>query len=167
MGVAIIIGHNSKAKGAFSGFLNTTEFELYKSMVNELAKIGDVYFHNENISGYNARMIDTAQRINKTNYTMVLALHFNSAESSQANGTEALYLSEKGRVIAKNFNALMVKEMGYRNRGEIKLNPTSRGYAEILHPKAPAVILEPFFGSNEMDCKKFDKNKFLEVLKCL
>jgi len=163
---AFIIGHHEKAKGAFSTILNTTEWDLFKSMESELSKLGDVYTHNPNISSYTQRVQETANRINQKNYTMVVALHFNMF-NGVANGCEALFVSDKGRQLAVNFCTHYTKLTGANNRGAKQLSSGQNGYGEIFNPKATAILIEPFFGDNARDCQLFTKEKLIESLKCL
>ena len=162
---AIVIGHTEKSQGAYSDYFQMHEWKFFNSFIGKLKEVGDVYFHNPKISSYRQRMKSTANELNKKNYDMVLCLHFN-AFNGRASGTEVLCVSEKGAIIGTNFNAYMAK-LGLKNRGVKKLNSNSRGYSEIFHPQAPAVILEPFFGDNPNDCKLFNIDKFIEALKCL
>jgi N-acetylmuramoyl-L-alanine amidase len=157
---AFIVGHTSRDKGAFSPHLNVSEWDFYCSIIDQLK--GDVYFHDANIRSYDQRCRDTAARINKKNYEVVIALHFNSAAAT-AHGTECLYISNSGLEYAKKFNK-EVSKMGLRNRGEKRLINTSRGYSEIYYPKAPAILIEPFFGSNIDDCKKINKTRLIQIL---
>lgn len=163
---AFIIGHHEKSKGAYSPILKISEWDLYKSIEQELSKIGDVYVHNPNIVSYTQRMVDTANRVNEKEYDMVISLHFNSYNGG-AEGCEALYISNRGGEIAKNFCHFYTSYTKSLNRGHKKISSASRGYQEIFNPKAPAILIEPFFGDNRKDCQLFDKTKLLEALKCL
>jgi N-acetylmuramoyl-L-alanine amidase len=163
---AFIIGHNEKAQGAYSEILKVTEWGLYKSLTPELSELGDVYIHDASIGGYTARMKDTASKINSQDYDLVVALHFNMF-NGKALGCEALFISEKGRVFGSNFCHYYTESTGTKNRGAKKVERGGRGFEEIFNPKAPAILVEPFFGDSESDCKLFNKEKLIESLNCL
>ena len=163
---AFIIGHNEKSQGAYSEILKVTEWGLYKSLTPELSELGDVYIHDASIGGYTARMKDTASKINTQDYDLVVALHFNMF-NGKASGCEALFISEKGRVFGSNFCHYYTESTGAKNRGAKKVEKGGRGFEEIFNPKAPAILIEPFFGDSESDCKLFNKEKLIESLNCL
>lgn len=166
---AIIIGHNAKDKGAFSPFLNLYEFDFYGEMEERLKEFATVHYHNPLISSYSARMRETAGRVNQYDYDIVLALHFNMFDG-KAHGCEALYFHTNnfGRDIANRFCNAIHENMDIRNRGAKPLSEQSqRGYYEIFFPKSTAILLEPFFGDNQDDCKRFDIDKFIHILKHL
>lgn len=166
---AFIIGHHEKSKGAYSDTLETSEWDFYKSMEEDLKEIGDVFTHNSDILSYTQRCIETGKRVGD-DYDMVICLHFNSVSNEEANGVECLYYgsNKKGKYLSKLFNSNMSRDMGYKNRG-IKpiLRDNQRGFGELYYVKPTAILIEPFFGSNKEDCERFDKTKFLEILKCL
>jgi N-acetylmuramoyl-L-alanine amidase len=163
---AFIIGHNEKDQGAYSEILKVTEWGLYKSLTSELLQMGDVYTHDPLIESYTKRMKDTASKINTQDYDLVVALHFNMF-NGKASGCEALFISEKGRVFGSNFCHYYTESTGTKNRGAKKVEKGGRGFEEIFNPKAPSILIEPFFGDSESDCKLFNKNKLLESLSCL
>ena len=86
-------------------------------------------------------------RINKENYDLVMELHLNAAQPN-ANGTEVLYVSEKGKTYAEK----IVNALGevYTNRGAKK-----RTDLYILNGTKPtAILLELFFCTNREDYLK-------------
>lgn len=161
--IAFIIGHDEKSQGAYSECFEKSEFQFYKELESDLKEIGDVYFHDSKIGSYSSRMIDTANRIHG-NYRLVIALHFN-AFNGKAKGCEALYITAQNEAV--NFCHHYTQLTGASNRGAKKLNRNSRGFLEIYYPKYPAILLEPFFGDNPTDCKLFDKDKFIQAIKCI
>jgi N-acetylmuramoyl-L-alanine amidase len=168
--VAIVIGHTEKDKGAYSRILKKSEFDFFKDLENELAKIGDVFEHNPEISSYTRRQIDTAKKT--VTYDIVFELHFNSFNKI-AHGCEALYHegSIKGMELAKKFCKTWNKKTGIVVRGAVAhggavaIGKGGRGEMFLKKTKHTAVLLEPFFGDNQSDCAKWDKEKFIETLK--
>ena len=167
--VAICIGHNKKHQGAVSLFLNSTEF-AYNSRVaalikKELGSKVDLY-NRKFLGSYTKEMEDLSHRVNKENYTAVIELHFNSAVPS-ASGCEALYFngSQAGKYFADTFCDAIVKEYGSRNRGAKPLSTdTNRGYGFVQKMKAPAVIVEPFFGSHIEALDFLNVKRYAETL---
>ena len=166
---AIIIGHNAKDKGAYSPILKLHEFDFFSSMEKDLADLGTVYYHNPLISSYTGRMLNTAQRINRYDYDIVLAMHFNMFDGT-AHGCEALYFHTNhfGKHISDRFCSAMHENTGIRNRGAKPLRyPNQRGYYEVAFPTSTTLILEPFFGDNQDDCNRFNADTFLHIIQHL
>lgn len=167
MKIGFIIGHHEKSKGAYSETLKISEWDLFRSLESELNQIGKVYYHNSGIGSYTQRCVDIAKRIGK-DCDVVFALHFNAANKA-AHGCEAFHwhTNEKGKAIATKFVKHYTDKTKARSRGVKKYSDikTERGAGEVYYPKATVVLLEPFFGDNEADCKKFDRKVFLEAIK--
>lgn len=158
MKVAVVIGHHEKSKGAYSKYFGLNEWDFYRKV--DLCLVGvDTFFHNPNISGYNTRIKDTANRINKGNYDLVIEMHFNSFKDSSANGCETLYFykSNKAKEYALKFSNAISNATGIKLRnGGLKAlaNTKDRGFASVYYTDAPTILIEPFFGSSNEDCKK-------------
>ena len=166
MKIAIVIGHHKESKGAYSNYFGMREYDFYKDVQKSIHFIWetyevDFYEHDSSISGYTSRIKDTASRINKKDYDLVISMHFNSFEP-QANGCETLYFynSKKGEKYAKSFNNLFTKIVRVKDRGIKALtNKKDRGFAMLYYPKAPTILIEPFFGSNDDDCRNVGSPK--------
>jgi len=162
--IAFVIGHTSKDKGAFSTFLQISEFDLFKEFANKhLSGVGDIFLHDETITSYTQRQADTATKT--TEYEYVFELHFNAATPA-AEGCEALFYTgnTKAKKIAEKFCSLMVHFLDMKNRGAKALNASDRGFGFVSKQKPTALILEPFFGSNEDDCRNFKQEKYKKVI---
>lgn len=171
--IAIVVGHTPKGdQGAYSPHLQKSEqpFNLgvAANALKELApNTYDVYTHT--IQGYYERQKALATLLNGKAYDLVIELHFNAA-SPLANGTECLYwfASKKGKEYAQAISAGIAKEYGTTIRGDkgarALVNKEDRGYWFTYLPKAPAVIVEPFFGSNEEALKFKDEKRYACVL---
>lgn len=166
---AIVVGHTQDSKGACSDFGIPCEWDYNKQVAEKLADIADIYTHKTYANGYTSMVKETASRLNVNNYKIVVYLHYNSAGAT-ATGCEVLYYgkSTKGPVLAKALNDLISTRMGQRNRGIKPLDSSDRGYGEVFYPKAPAIIVEPFFGSNVADVAKFSNcgiQKYADVIR--
>ena len=96
--------------------------------------------------------------INNHNYDLVLELHFNSSDNSQANGCECLIHSGNKitKEISKDFLIALNKEYSTRIRGVIEIsNSKTRGGYGICNTKPDYILIEPFFGTNE-EAQKFE-----------
>lgn len=177
MKIALLVGHHIKSKGALSKYFGLREFDFYSEVIKYIPGI-KVYYHNENISGYTTRIKDTAKRLNKGNYDLVIELHFNAFSSSDANGCETLYFynSKPSKYYAELFSETINDYTGIKLRnGGIKAltNRKDRGFASVYYPLAPVILIEPFFGTSQSDCEKIDSaenlgciiNEFLEQIR--
>mgnify|MGYP005996324713 CR=1 FL=1 len=134
MKVAIVIGHTKKSKGALSKYFGLREWDFYNE-VDKCLHNAKTFWHDANISGYTSRIKDTANRINKENFDLVIEMHFNSAVHESANGCETLYYyrSDKSKQYALKFSELVSNRTGIkvRNNGLKALtNKNDRGFAK-------------------------------------
>lgn len=153
MKTAICIGHNSKNKGAFSLYLNQNEYDYNTRIANlvskQLPNTIEV-FNRYQDTGYNKEIENLSKRVNRSKFDLVMELHFNAA-IPQANGCEALYFhkSKLGKQYAESFCNAVNKEYKTVNRGSKPLfSDVNRGFGFVQKINTPAIILEPFFGSN-------------------
>lgn len=170
--IAIVVGHTEKKQGAMSPFLKEpydSEFNFNSYVADNLENTQiDIYTYDPSLSGYYARVDKLAEEINKQDYEAVFELHFNGCENPDANGTEALYFynSRKGKKYAFLFCQLFSSNFKTKNRFEKGLyNRKQRGYYFLKAIKAPAVILEPIFGSSEEDVSKLNRDSYVSFLK--
>lgn len=106
-------------------------------------------------SGYSAAMTWVAGEIKRMGAKAAIELHFNSATPS-ANGHEFLYWSNSsgGKALAKRF-AQSYQETFPKSRprqvgGTLGIRSASARGAQFLRKThCPAMIAEPFFGSNQ------------------
>lgn len=156
MKVAVIVGHTIGAdKGAYSTYLKKSEQPYNLEVANALKACApdkyDVFTHK--LQSYYDRQKFMADVLNKGKYDLVIELHFNAA-SPAANGTECLYYfgSAKGKKAAQTIAQGLAYAFDTSLRGDkggrALANKADRGYWFVYLPKAPAVIIEPFFGSN-------------------
>lgn len=153
--------------GAFSSYLGQTEQPYNKSVANILKcrynEDYDVYEHS--IQGYNSRQNELAKFENQRNYKAVVELHFNASAHHTAQGSEVLffYKSTQGRKYAEIVLDEIVREFGLRNRG-VKGISSGNGYGFLSKTKAPAILVEPFFG-DEPKCVAFSNiERYAETL---
>jgi N-acetylmuramoyl-L-alanine amidase len=95
-------------------------------------------------------------------FDAVVELHFNSFSNSAAKGFEYLYCagSENGERLAQSFiDQHSATIPGQVDRGAKPISTGERGNLFLIKTKPPAVICEPFFGSNPTEWVLFDGNQ--------
>lgn len=151
--IALVIGHNSRSKGAYSPYLKTTEYEYWKKVTEKIReKIEVDIFERKSSISYIQEMKEVISKINKKNYDFILELHFNSANNSSVQGVEVLRhtSSIKGAKIGELFTEKINQEFGVVKRNEIIIKSSNqRGGYGICKTKSPYILIEPFFASNE------------------
>jgi N-acetylmuramoyl-L-alanine amidase len=171
--IALIAGHNQGTgavalNGQGEWMFNTEVIRELSPMVGNLGhKV--LVFHRDPSLGYTAAMSKLAAQIKKRGCDLALELHFNHSSNAKANGFEFLHWfgSKKSTLLAQCLGVAFqldfpkMKQRG-RNRGarsawfhrwnEAKAY-TGRGAEFLFKTHCPAVICEPFFGSNADDCK--------------
>lgn len=106
-------------------------------------------------------MQNLCNKLNSKPYDLIIELHFNGAGSSRANGLECLahHKSTKGLAYAQKFCEMAQAKFYTKNRGVVKIQKeTERGAYGIFHTKAPYILTELFFGSND-ECLFFKDTK--------
>jgi N-acetylmuramoyl-L-alanine amidase len=101
-------------------------------------------------------MVDVSAQVKDARASLAIELHFNSATPS-ANGHEWLYWhsSAKGKALAQAFNAQFSKDHpNIRARGIKGITAKDRGGAFLRVTHCPSLVVEPFFGSSESDCRQ-------------
>lgn len=174
--IAICIGHSRKIGGRYDGGawsdslqINERDFNLkvadkLQKLLSE-KKIASKIFREYNGNGYGTAMFDVANKIRMARATFAIELHFNSSEPG-ANGHEWLYWHSSllGKRIAQKFEDAFSKLFpNIKARGIKAIQKQDRGgkFLELTH--CPAVILEPFFGSNVQDCSKINVERIAEA----
>jgi len=174
--IAICIGHSRKIGsrydgGAYSPHLGINERDFNLKLASKLSAkltcrgIPSKIFDHYDGRGYGSAMADVARQVKNAGCTVAIELHFNSATPS-ANGHEWLYWhsSVKGKAIAEKFERCFSRLFpGSRSRGVKPITRNDRGgkFLELTH--CPAIILEPFFGSNEADCERITIDTLAEA----
>ncbi len=165
---AFIIGHDRVAKGAkmiepygaYEYDFNT-EIALLCVKLNQ----GNPRMYAESFDR-NDGLANCYERVNRwlgeSDSGCAIELHFNSFTDVKVFGTETLYLDDDAKVLAQLIHAEILKVFGHRTRHEWnissnrkvkKLADRARGQYNLSLAKFPAIIVEPFFGSNPGDAK--------------
>lgn len=167
MKIAFVLGHHEKAQGAVSPYFGMSEWKFYNKVMEHIPD-ATIFYHDPNINRYTERIKNTAKKLNKLNFDLVIELHFNAA-APEANGCETLYYfnSEKSKKYALIFSEVVNQwtNIKLRNKGlKALVNSKDRGFASVYYPKAPTILIEPFFGSNYSDCRKIKDPYFMACI---
>jgi N-acetylmuramoyl-L-alanine amidase len=166
MKIAIIVGHNSRAQGAVRVTDGRTEFDWNGDLAKMIEDINPErvkVFHRTPGGGYSAQIKRVYQQVDAWGADVSLELHFNAAGPG-AHGCETLSSGTSGSLaLAERVQAAIVADLPVRDRG-IKLRPygQGRGWLSLWAGRAPAALLEPYFGSSSAECQMADDWK--EVL---
>lgn len=164
MKIGVIVGHsilkNGSITSANSSFCN--EYLYCKELGEYIRKLGEKTIHKIDIIQCPEKVFNKAReekdyklgKINGKKYDMILELHLNSSSNTSATGTEVLYYSEKGKVIAdriyKKVNPILNKKRGIKKRTDLYI---------LRDTDCPATLLELFFLSNIEDFKTMENYK--------
>lgn len=156
--LAVIVGHNSHAQGAFSvSPVSKTEYVFNTSVANAMKRQSDsvleidIFFRRPGL-GYRREIADVYQRadafINNSDGATI-ELHFNAFDGVTI-GTETLSSGSRGSLafaeeVQEELLALYARpveaDRGVRVRG-----PNERGGASLHSSIHPSILVEPFFG---------------------
>ncbi len=160
--VALVVGHSSRSPGAVHAKSRTSEFAFnskvlarVKTMLDAGKRVDAFLFFREADRSNSAAYSRLPGRINAERPDLILEAHFNAAAFT-ARGTEMLYAagSSNGERFARLLQTRVVAALGTRDRGVLPRTAKDRGGFLLVSTRAPAVIAEPFFGSNEDDWAK-------------
>lgn len=173
MKVAICVGHSRRKRGRIEGGAvslgGISEHEFNSDIAVRLrAKLSSYGIQSEVFddypgSGYTAAMQHLASDIRKYGADIAIELHFNDADSNDANGYEYLcwHTSTKGRRLATIFLSEHGRKFPSRKaRGVVRIDSEKKkGGGFLRHTHCPAVICEPFFGRNPAEWLAYNKNR--------
>jgi N-acetylmuramoyl-L-alanine amidase len=175
--IALCVGHSRKGD---SGALTTQgrsehsyNFALAGRVRHHLLKQGVACFkisHYPRVT-YTSAMDWLAQHLRERGATAAIELHFNSSTRVSAQGHEWLHwhASRNGLRLAECFNRAMRAHFPDRPvRGLISLGSAgetrTNGTQFVRKTHCPAIIAEPFFGSNAAETELFTSPQGLEQL---
>lgn len=157
--IALVVGHNPKAQGAIRVTDRRTEYDWNGALAERIAALDPgryVIIRRTPGAGEIARAYAEVER---AGVRASVELHFNSLAGSSATGTETLIsASTKSKRFAALMQAEMVAALGLRDRGLKQPGPKEGGYTALMAASPPAILIEPYFGSNAADCAAADRN---------
>lgn len=166
--VGIVVGHSRwEDHGAVAADGWTSEWGYNNELARLIQENLPSSVHSQVIDviperTYTKAMDYLKKLLNPQNFDLVVELHFNSGPSA-AEGYEVLHweYSSKGKDAANNILKKLQNTFPNNiNRGRKPRNSTlQRGGRFLKELKAPALILEPFFGSNLREWNFFKRQE--------
>lgn len=166
--VAVVVGHNSRAPGAWVlPPLNLSEFALHNLVCENLIQIANGTnieirkFNREyNSSGYSAEIDKCYAAVNAWKPDFCVELHFNGG-----GGNYSMMIVAKGSKLGAVASEAMLESMsneigipmwtGGEPRGVSQLTRTDgRGGRSVWATTCPCVLTEPFFGDHSGHAKR-------------
>lgn len=164
---AVIIGHDQVERGAKAvSPLNCFEYEYNSEIARLMEKQAEDFQLQLQVFDRNKGLLTAYKQVNEwalfTPYpACAMELHFNSTTDRSARGAEVLWVSKEAEILAELTQTEVLQALYFNissgipprcNRGAKQLTKGGRGYLNLSLAKVPAVIVEPFFGSNQEDC---------------
>lgn len=158
--IAFIVGHTNSAKGAYSPYLQISEWDYWHQLMNKdyVKSILGKGIHSYSVhyrpanSGYNDGLnyayASADEAIGLTGLPgMTVELHFNSSTTTSAQYSTTLYhyKSGHGSTLAAHLEKIQTEN---RSVGARPLRSGDRGYSSLTKSRHPSILIEPFFGSN-------------------
>ena len=155
MKLAIVVGHNARSQGAVRPDTGETEFawnSRLAKMIEEEARlfprIRVKTFFREYCGSYRREIAAVYDQVDAWGADASNELHFNSHSSRTATGTEVLSSGSAPSLrYAGALQERMGAALGLKDRG-VKVRRSGRGSESLMSGRAPAVLIEPFFGSS-------------------
>jgi len=122
--------------------------------------IDSIIYDEYHGNAYTSAMKWLAHTLKVDGVTVAVEFHFNAATAS-AEGCEMLYYhrSAPGKRLAGLLQREVLTEYDTTDRGIKPLKKFARGGAFLVKTKCPAVICEPFFGTNEREWEIFRSSR--------
>lgn len=166
MKLALVVGHTAQRPGAVRQDTGEAEFfwnkDLAEIAVAEARKSGArvkvrIFYRPPHL-GHKGGLRSAYAEADEWGADAVCELHFNSHHNPTATGTEVL---TSGTVASLRFAECLQDEMldalGLRDRGEKIVRRGDRGGFNLICGKAPATLIEPFFGSSPIGLAATDE----------
>ena len=155
--VAVCVGHSRTGDKGAVNVDNVTEWAFNQPLAKRVCELIEASGHLTILvsqykgTSYGTAMNWLARHLKELQVDAAVELHFNSSDDSRANGYEFLhwFSSHKGLKLADELTRSFAKAFPQqKNRGLKRINVEDRGGVFLRKTHCPAVICEPFFGSN-------------------
>jgi N-acetylmuramoyl-L-alanine amidase len=156
MKIVLDIGHTREHPGAANGTHGIDEFTLNNIEAVGLKQMLEKDGHEVTVF-YRDTYENLPKQINALNPDIILSLHHNAAAAKEAEGTEVLHWhsSRLGQILATSLQRNICNALGTKDRGLKPIKYDDRGGHQLGGTKAPCVILEPIFMSNDNELEMF------------
>ncbi len=161
--IAIVVGHNAKARGAVRVTDGVTEFE-WNTDLAEIIQDHDPanikIFKRVRGGGYSAEIDRVYAEVDAWGADCSIELHFNGSSNPRSTGCLTLSSGTSGSMaLAGYVQPLMLAAMGNEDDGIQARGRKDRGGRSLWQGRSPAIMAEPYFGSNEAFCRVADAHK--------
>ena len=170
MQLAIVVGHNAVRQGALRPDTSETEYVWNNRLALLMAALAEDYgitarvFRRVETGSYRRELEVVYAEADRWGADASIELHFNSFADASAGGTETL---SSGTAASLRFAAAVQQEvvatLGLRDRG-VKTVREGRGSGSLISGRAPAILVEPFFGTNPQGQAASDERHEQEAL---
>lgn len=174
--IAICVGHSRRGDMGAQSVDGVSEWHYNSDIARRVRRKLEGLGHDACVistyprSGYGSAMEWLRGELCKMRAAAAIELHFNSSDDPQSHGHEWLHwhASPRGKRLAKAVQgqmAAMYPEL--RGRGLVGIDSIhKRGGAFLMRTPCPAVICEPFFGTNRGEWELFNAEReiYAEVL---
>ena len=159
--VALIVGHDATAKGAYSSTLALSEYDYWRSVASKIANMRSLLFNPVIIMRDNIGISGAYAQADRLKPSLVVELHFNASTEKSAKGFEILYAAGARRshiaasamgIAWSDKNPLSV--LRQNGTGLLPVTMKDRGGFNLHCLLSPSVLIEPFFGSNVVESKR-------------
>lgn len=171
MKLAIVVGHNFISQGAVRKDTGESEFVWNEKLARRIKKLGFQHGLKVNIflrkpaNSYKEEITRVYNEVDEWKPDGSIELHFNSVESAAATGTETLSSgTAKSLLLAEHVQREMVSALRLKDRGIITRARQERGGGALHAGLAPAILIEPFFGSSSIGTEATDSETEKERL---
>lgn len=155
MKLAHVVGHNAQSQGAVRKDTGVTEYiwnlglsRLMEQEARHFPEIELKTFLRHPAPSYSHEIKRVYREVDAWGADASIESHFNSHMNPKATGTEVL---SSGTAASLRFANAMQQEfldlMGLKDRG-VKVRRDGRGSFSLIFGAAPAILIEPFFGSS-------------------
>lgn len=157
MKIAIVVGHTSRSQGAVS-IDGTSEFawnSRLAQMIHDENPNTTRIFNRPAHLGYSRGIDFCYSEVDRWGAKCSVELHFNSNAKRGPSGVLTLSSGTPGSLdLAREVHSRCVAVMETRDRGVEVRTRHMRGGRSLWQGKSPAIMAEPFFGSNPEDWRR-------------
>lgn len=170
--LAVVVGHNSRSQGTIRQDTGETEYSWNSRLAEMIKELSleypglkvRIFFRNGTFRSVTQEIKDVYRRTDEWRADATVELHFNSHDNPNATGTETL--TSGTRLSLRYAEALqdeMLDALNLRDRGE-KIVRSGRGSTSLISGRAPAALIEPFFGSSSKGLAATDEAREMKAL---
>ena len=158
MKIAVVVGHSRLKNGYYTSADGTSlgggnEYKFNKTFSTYLAKALRKNGHTVDVIRCPEKVFLTSVQernyklniVNNNKYNLVIELHLNASSNTAAEGCEVLYISEKGKMYAKEVQkklATVFKDRGIKRRDNLYM---------LTQTKPVCIMLETYFCTNKKE----------------